>query len=577
MSSSITNAFPGTFDYHSRWKRELADGWIMFKEQWWGPAGKARLHEVWLRKPESRIIQLETIPGPFLSLTSLHCTKGRILVRNEYTQTHARLTAAFDAGNSGVILTGSPGIGKSYFIIYILLARMANEQITIITFSDRESYLFDKEGVWSMHSDNLKSWEDIRTSIRPWSLIDADMDKLEPAASLTSAPLVFSVQAVSPDPKRYRLWKKGWGGIKWYMNPWTEAERLQLHDVWKSEYTIDDIVELSETAGPCIRDLVAYLTHPRDFVGEIWEVFWGIRNISDLVQLFYQTTQSSESSHEVFILHRNGDGVFHDSDEPVIDCKSLFVLDLLSTKFANTDLTEVRYLYTTFDSAPESNLLASWMFRKLAIHCTSLPRLRNPHILLGLHLMKQDDGNSSRFTHDPRSSTEALVVLPTAARAYIRRPERPLSRNVSRSGMRNTLPLKQRAITPFMDDDVDTIDLSAPHYFIPQDKKHFFDAFFFEQSSTGPGGSDATMVLWILQTLSVRRPRSFEYSFETIRSLQQRVVNEGMKSPDIKYVLLAPQNRGRKVSWTLPQGWEAVSGEVYIQYLDLQWFLANGQ
>jgi hypothetical protein len=244
MSSSITNAFPGTFDYHSRWKRELTDGWITFKEQWWGPAGKARLHEVWLRKPESRIIQLETIPGPFLSLTSLHCSKGRILVRNEYTQTHARLTAAFDAGNPGVILTGSPGIGelhsvlgargfkrinyslgKSYFIIYILLARMANEQITIMTFSDRESYLFDKEGVWSMHSDNLKGWEDIRTSIRPWSLIDADMDKLEPAASLTSAPLVFSVQAVSPDPQRYRMWKKRWGGIKWYMNPWTEAER----------------------------------------------------------------------------------------------------------------------------------------------------------------------------------------------------------------------------------------------------------------------------------------------------------------------------------------------------------------
>lgn len=121
--------------------------------------------------------------------------------------------------------------GKSYFIIYALLRRMAAGQRTLFSTAHGTTYLFDEQGAWQMEKKNISvnhiPIADSDGSL--WSLIDAADDtplRNQPVA----CSLAFAVVATSPEVRRYNWWyKKGAGRIRHVIaEPWSVEELYQL-------------------------------------------------------------------------------------------------------------------------------------------------------------------------------------------------------------------------------------------------------------------------------------------------------------------------------------------------------------
>jgi hypothetical protein len=116
----------------------------------------------------------------------------------------------------GLVLTLWPG--KSHFLIYTLIRRLAERKITILKWRSKV-YIFRPEGPYSINLENAGTafgtvpWH-------TWALLDTSQGPLEPFLK----GRVFCVLASSPDPDIYLPWLREGVVPMLYMNPWTWSE-----------------------------------------------------------------------------------------------------------------------------------------------------------------------------------------------------------------------------------------------------------------------------------------------------------------------------------------------------------------
>jgi hypothetical protein len=103
------------------------------------------------------------------------------------------------------MLISLPYLGKSTFLLYLLLHRLENRLPTAVQFGPTYYIIFDKQGV-AVRSLDV---EDLRLG-ECWALTDSNDQVLQPCPAFKSLAK-FVILASSPKPKRWKEWKKQTG------------------------------------------------------------------------------------------------------------------------------------------------------------------------------------------------------------------------------------------------------------------------------------------------------------------------------------------------------------------------------
>ncbi|KAF8662749.1 hypothetical protein AX16_001107 [Volvariella volvacea WC 439] len=176
----------------NNWRHLQDKEWLAFHQSWWG-----------VELEPSAII---TIPQVTVAINLVDRTGFRkaqsFLIREEYISMYNRAADFFDWDDAAVVISGSPGIGKSVGLLYYLRRRMAEN---IATTSLQISDIPD-------------------TSPSVLALIDAS--EQAPKAPhrdliLSRANLIF---ASSLDESAYKPVLELRRGVVWYIQPWSPNE-----------------------------------------------------------------------------------------------------------------------------------------------------------------------------------------------------------------------------------------------------------------------------------------------------------------------------------------------------------------
>ncbi|KAF8473736.1 hypothetical protein DFH94DRAFT_764217 [Russula ochroleuca] len=163
-------------------------------------------------------------------------------VRKEYFRMYKQCehhleTMRNEARPPSQIVTGQPGIGKSYWIFYALCRRLA-EGKPIMWYRDSVMYLFVSDGVYKTtenpHSSLFKT--------RVWTLVDADGENIFPPSLAQHGIKYLHIFTTSPKWGRWKSLTKTTSCAIAIMNPWTRGEisaAAPIHGLAASSPAID--------------------------------------------------------------------------------------------------------------------------------------------------------------------------------------------------------------------------------------------------------------------------------------------------------------------------------------------------
>ncbi|KAJ7229167.1 hypothetical protein GGX14DRAFT_617124 [Mycena pura] len=129
-----------------------------------------------------------------------------LVVRDEYPLLRTNLELAEMPRYWAVVVTGHPGIGKTMFLIYLLLYRLEHKKPTAVQVTRDRYYVFDEQGVTAFRLDQFPS-----RLQGCWALVDSNQYVIAPCAPLTSRAK-YVVLTTPPEPSRWKKWLKHGGG-----------------------------------------------------------------------------------------------------------------------------------------------------------------------------------------------------------------------------------------------------------------------------------------------------------------------------------------------------------------------------
>lgn len=191
-----------------------------------------------------------------------HFGRSKLWVRKEYIRMYKRCKDHFKPGpyqyqSPSLVVTGQPGIGKSYWILYVLCRRLASRK-PIMWYRGKRLYLFVEDGVYLAPTDHPST--EFRT--RVWTLVDADEGDRVPEALAVQDTKHMIIFASSPNKDRWKGLTKTTAIAIAIMNPWTRreiSEAAAIHGLAASISAIDDMYT---RFGPTPRICFNYLQSP---------------------------------------------------------------------------------------------------------------------------------------------------------------------------------------------------------------------------------------------------------------------------------------------------------------------------
>ncbi|KAH9970587.1 hypothetical protein BGW80DRAFT_1176049 [Lactifluus volemus] len=175
---------------------------------------------------------------------------NQLLIRAEYLRIYNCVEQLYDEGAGihppAVIITGQPGIGKSYWAYYALRRRLG-QKLDTLWFEASQSYLFCSEGVLIVPAGFLFT----RFSSRIWTLIDSF--ESPDGIPITLRHGVFPIYLTSPMPDRWSKLKQAWMVYKVIMNPWTREEIKYATEKLYTGKQILEVLWRYDTLGPTAR------------------------------------------------------------------------------------------------------------------------------------------------------------------------------------------------------------------------------------------------------------------------------------------------------------------------------------
>ncbi|KAK7440828.1 hypothetical protein VKT23_016906 [Stygiomarasmius scandens] len=188
------------------------------------------------------------VDNPDKGIFDLGPTPSQLYIRPCYKDLYNYLLSQSD--QRGTLVTGSPGIGKSCFLVYALVRRLMEGKTTILS-NSVDTILFDDRGVWKLDRTPLQS--DLQLEEGDdfvWCLYNG-VDLPVPAFFSVHC---FLVHVTSPQLARYKEWTKQVGAKTWYMDVWMKAEFHESMRLRGEECDDGELENCMSTYGPCSRD-----------------------------------------------------------------------------------------------------------------------------------------------------------------------------------------------------------------------------------------------------------------------------------------------------------------------------------
>ncbi|KAH9037620.1 hypothetical protein EDB85DRAFT_1861243 [Lactarius pseudohatsudake] len=184
----------------------------------------------------------------------------KLWVRKEYIKIYDVCdkylkSATNEDGPLSVVITGQPGVGKSYWIFYAL-HRCLCEGKPVIWYYDSKRYLFVAEGVYELSRD----FPSVGFKTRVWTLVDTDEDKSGiPPYLAVQFTKHFIIYTSSPQRSRWDRLDKTTVLKVIIMNPWTRAELSKAAPIYGLEHDDPDVDEMFNRFGPTPRICFKFL------------------------------------------------------------------------------------------------------------------------------------------------------------------------------------------------------------------------------------------------------------------------------------------------------------------------------
>ncbi|KAI1787287.1 hypothetical protein LXA43DRAFT_1030030 [Ganoderma leucocontextum] len=124
-----------------------------------------------------------------------------LVVRPEYVWLEETIESGYLAPANAVMVTGQPGIGKTVFLLYLLLSRLRRQLPTVIQLSSSMIVAFNDRGVFVEPSDtfmNLRGY---------LALMDSNSDSVSPSPAYQwSQPRI--IQTAPPQTNKWGRWAR---------------------------------------------------------------------------------------------------------------------------------------------------------------------------------------------------------------------------------------------------------------------------------------------------------------------------------------------------------------------------------
>ena len=172
----------------------------------------------------------------FIPNTSLNT----LYIRDSYR----KIASSIKSGINKVIITGTPGIGKSLFLIYLLWKLVREGKRVLFVYHPFNIYYDGKGGVYGFESGNLPSVYDLSFwNDTLWCLFDC---KLKKESSLERFPFELCTFILSTSPRREMIndFKKPPAPQYFFMPTWEKAELKAIapvfdkSDEWEERFVI---------------------------------------------------------------------------------------------------------------------------------------------------------------------------------------------------------------------------------------------------------------------------------------------------------------------------------------------------
>ncbi|KAF8552965.1 hypothetical protein OG21DRAFT_1485803 [Imleria badia] len=180
--------------------------------------------------------------------------QAKILVREEYRIALHELETN-DTYRYGAYITGQPGIGKTLFLAYALVARLGQQRT--VAWQDttgRQFYvLFRDTATFYSLADPTPLYD-----YGPlWALSDSNAGVQSPAPIFYSPDDVRTIQTTSPKQSNWKAWSKYAGAVCYVMDIWSEEEIVDLAKLLNLD--IERMTTLAKEWGGAPRSLLQFV------------------------------------------------------------------------------------------------------------------------------------------------------------------------------------------------------------------------------------------------------------------------------------------------------------------------------
>ncbi|KAI0773481.1 hypothetical protein C8Q74DRAFT_759774 [Fomes fomentarius] len=400
----------------TNWKQwQSSSVWTWADDDWQAFSAKWRDHNgpVYKEVDGARTIDLSDIRYLVKNLPP------SILVRTCYeTAVVATLQTAAGASGSGMIFTGQPGIGKTTFLLYLLVVLLQRKQVVLLTLvPSQPPLLFYHDGVYeATKTPTMTSFPRPKGPVLIWSLFEANEQRLPEFAY--SAPMLFPVQAPSPNPKLYARWRKDRGAVLsafplWGFDELKQGLRLQreftllqeelgsMLETWQDhshdsdpsltysralqrlrvacgdkqpesvDVAVDVLLEASIAAfGLVARDVFRATCVPAGYDNVLslhGDVYVGYEELKEILGAVKGSNNSGKHvTHRAVCIVADGLVVGQPVMKWSVTFKSDMIAKEISEKWADAQEGRVREFMTYLSAAPASQTLVGWFFEALA-------------------------------------------------------------------------------------------------------------------------------------------------------------------------------------------------------------------
>ncbi|KZV66098.1 hypothetical protein PENSPDRAFT_755960 [Peniophora sp. CONT] len=201
--------------------------------------------------------------------------RADVVILKEYETLLKALTGStgpLSNEEASVVVTGQPGIGKTTFLLFLLLHRLERKQATALQVNSDYYLIFDAEGVVAVPISPLDDGDRLEKS-RCWALVDSNEDVMIPCRRLRKHALRV-VQTTSPKIERRQDWGKQ-HGARLYIMDLPDAMEIgaiaKEHRFHTSSTTLPLTLTYTNKWGPCTRTVLAILQEI-DQEGDVDEV-----------------------------------------------------------------------------------------------------------------------------------------------------------------------------------------------------------------------------------------------------------------------------------------------------------------